>query len=76
MACGNPGHREVAAVQRYKFQGLLTVDPPPEPHIQSLKRWGLAYWCDSPSSWRAVQAAGAGVDQPGQLGQGLFGGHV
>jgi hypothetical protein len=30
----DPEHREVAAVQRYKFQGLLTVDPPPQSRAQ------------------------------------------
>jgi hypothetical protein len=29
-----PEHREVVAVQRYKFQGLLTVDPPPQHRAQ------------------------------------------
>src|SRR5258708_7396716 len=44
-----------------------------------IEGWGLAGpvgRCDVPSSWWAVQAPGAGAGQPGQLGQGLFGGHL
>jgi hypothetical protein len=49
MACGNPGHREVAAVQRYKFQGLLTVDPPPQDGNHVIVT--ISLFCNDPSSY-------------------------